>query len=182
MKYEAQTITLPSSLTCTIRSAEKADARAMIEHLLITNEESYFLMRYPEEIHTTLEDEESIIEDYSTSSNKLLLLAVVDNIIAGTCGIEPILDRMKIRHRAHFGIGVKKAYWNKGIGSLLLTRILEHAKTQNFTQIELGVYADNDRARHVYQKHGFTEWGCIKNAYKLKDNTYRDEIYMGLVF
>ena len=48
-----------------------------------------------------------------------------------------------------------------------------------YEQLELGVFDDNKRAQALYKKHGFEVWGCSKNAYKLKDGTYRDEIIMG---
>ena len=48
-----------------------------------------------------------------------------------------------------------------------------------YEQIELGVYSDNVKAQSLYKKHGFEVWGSVKNAYKLKDGTYRDEIMMG---
>ena len=48
-----------------------------------------------------------------------------------------------------------------------------------YEQVELGVFSDNKRAQALYKKHGFEVWGYSKNAYKLKDGTYRDEIIMG---
>ena len=48
-------------------------------------------------------------------------------------------------------------------------------------QMELGVYADNERAIHLYQKYGFEQCGIWKNAFKLKDGTYRDEILMSKI-
>ena len=41
-----------------------------------------------------------------------------------------------------------------------------------FEQVELGVYSDNDRARHMYKKMGFKEYGMNPRAFKLKDGTY----------
>ena len=53
---------------------------------------------------------------------------------------------------------------------------LHQAKENGLEQMELGVYADNERAIHLYQKYGFEQCGIWKNAFKLKDGTYRDEI------
>ena len=41
-----------------------------------------------------------------------------------------------------------------------------------FEQVELGVYSDNDRARHMYKEMGFKEYGMNPRAFKLKDGTY----------
>ncbi len=48
-------------------------------------------------------------------------------------------------------------------------RIKEQAKANGFEQVELGVYSDNDRARHMYRKMGFREYGMNPRAFKLKD-------------
>ena len=47
---------------------------------------------------------------------------------------------------------------------------------------KLGVYSDYDRARHMYKKMGFKEYGMNPRAFKLKDGTYRDEIIMAKIF
>ena len=72
----------------------------------------------------------------------------------------------------------KKKAWGLGLGKLLMEKALEQAKENGFTQVELGVFADNDRARYLYRKLGFTEMGCIPKAFCLKDGTYRDEVQM----
>ena len=51
-------------------------------------------------------------------------------------------------------------------------------QTLGFTQVELGVFADNERAIGLYRKLGFTEMGRIPKAFCLKDGTYRDEAQM----
>lgn len=48
-----------------------------------------------------------------------------------------------------------------------------------YEQIELGVFSDNEKAIALYKKFGFEVWGNVKNAFKLKDGTYQDEIIMG---
>ena len=55
---------------------------------------------------------------------------------------------------------------------------VRQAKENGFTQVELGVFADNERAIYLYRKLGFTEMGCIPKAFCLKDGTYRDEVQM----
>ena len=52
----------------------------------------------------------------------------------------------------------------------------------DITRAILGVYSDNDRARHMYKKMGFKEYGMNPRAFKLKDGTYRDEIIMANIF
>ena len=169
---------LKDNRVCTLRSAAVSDAAAIIDFLRISNTETYFMLRYPEEVTLTEDEEIGILKNWEDSSNKLFLLALIDGEIAGTCGIAPIAEYLKTKHRGHFGISVKQKYWGLGIGSLLIREILSFAKENGFDQIELGVYADNLRAQKLYERFGFVEWGRLPNAYKLKDGSYRDEINM----
>jgi SAM-dependent methyltransferase len=54
------------------------------------------------------------------------------------------------------------------------------APSLGYTQLELGVFSDNERAIRLYSRFGFQEWGRTKNAFRLGDGTCFDEILMGL--
>ena len=76
------------------------------------------------------------------------------------------------------GISVRKEYWGCGLGSYLMQLAIDQTRTNGFEQLELGVFSDNTRAIHLYEKVGFERCGTIPHAFKLKDGTYRDEIMM----
>lgn len=182
MIYAEKEYPLKDDRVCTLRSAAISDAAAMVKFLRISNEETYFMLRYPEEITLTEDEERAILKNWQEQPNKLLLLALIDDEIAGSCGITPIAEHLKTKHRGSFGISVKQKYWGLGIGSLLVREILSFAKRNGIEQVELGVYSDNLRAQRLYERFGFIEWGRLPNAYKLKDSSYRDEINMVLHF
>ncbi len=52
---------------------------------------------------------------------------------------------------------VKKEYRNRGIGSEILTFLIEKAKEMGFSEMTIGVDKDNETALHMYRKYGFTE-------------------------
>ncbi|MBQ8209770.1 MAG: GNAT family N-acetyltransferase [Clostridia bacterium] len=52
---------------------------------------------------------------------------------------------------------VKKDYRNQGIGSTILTFLIEKAKEMGFKEMTIGVDKDNINALHLYRKFGFTE-------------------------
>ena len=56
----------------------------------------------------------------------------------------------------------------------------KNAPAMGYTQMELGVYSDNERAIRLYETLGFERWGVLRCAFRLPDGTYRDEIQMGL--
>ena len=53
------------------------------------------------------------------------------------------------------GVGLLKAYRECGLGTKLISQVLELAKTQGFKLVELDVRVSNTRAIHVYGKLGF---------------------------
>lgn len=52
---------------------------------------------------------------------------------------------------------VKKEHRNQGIGSTILTFLIEKAREMGFREMTIGVDKDNANALHLYKKFGFTE-------------------------
>lgn len=163
-----------------LRSPLMEDAQALHEHKYKTSEESYFLARYPEEIQYNDRLKE-IITDTNESERDFFISAFVDGQLIGDAGVTTIRNHIKFRHRAYFGISIQEAYCDLGLGSIMLQEAIKLAKECGFEQLELGVFADNARAIHVYEKAGFRQVGVQPRAYKLKDCTYRDEVQMVLL-
>ncbi|EKQ54714.1 MULTISPECIES: GNAT family N-acetyltransferase [unclassified Clostridium] len=179
MIFEAKEIELKDGTTCILRSPEEHDADKMIEYLKMISEETYFMLRYPEEINITTDKEIELLKDNLNSNKDMMIAAFVNDELAGNAGIRCVSNHIKLKHRAVFGISIKEKYWNNGIGNALVREIIGQARRMGYEQIELGVFSDNEKANTLYKKYGFEVWGSTKNAYKLKDGTYRDEIIMG---
>ena len=111
--------------------------------------------------------------------DRMLLAVWINDRPIGSIGVNRVSPHIKMRHRAQFGISIERAYWNMGLGTILIKEALEAARKMGCEQVELGVYSDNERARALYRKLGFEEWGVVRNAYRLKDGAYCDEIMMG---
>ena len=79
MKLEKKIVTLKNGAVCILRSAEETDAQQMIDNLKITASETDFLLRYPEEVDYTLEQEQKILSDYAQSPRSLMLVAEIDS-------------------------------------------------------------------------------------------------------
>ena len=67
--------------TIVLRNAETYDAEDLIEYLKITASETPFLIREPEEIHLTLEQEENFIKNCIDAEREIMLIAAVDAAI-----------------------------------------------------------------------------------------------------
>ena len=172
------TVQLKNGMTAIIRSAELSDADALIENRIATVGQTDFLAAYPEEISLTHDDEENWILSFLEDKNTFLLVAEVGGKIAGTAYVVHAAQGIKYRHRAGFGISILKSFWGNGLGSALVSRAVKLAKDTEFERLELGVFADNERAIRLYEKSGFKKYGEVPKAFKLKDGSYRNEILM----
>ena len=178
MKLEERGVTLRDGTLALLRSPESSDAAQLNEYMRQTSGETHFMVRYPEECNQTLETAQKRLRAMLEDERSFMLAAFIDGELVGNCGVNEIADRLKMRHRASLGISIKKKAWGLGLGTVLISRALEQAKESGFTQVELGVFADNERAIYLYRKLGFTKMGCIPKAFCLKDGTYRDEVQM----
>ena len=181
MEFYKKEVELKDKTKCILRSPNENDAKDMIEYLKITSEETHFMIKYPEEIEITLEEEKEYIKDVASSDSEIMIAAFINNKLAGSAGIRCMNNHIKLKHRAIFGISIKEKYWNNGLGSTLIREIIEEAKKMGYEQIELSVFSDNEKAIRLYEKNGFEVWGKSKNAFKLKDGRYCDEIIMGII-
>ena len=171
-------VTLKDGTKVILRSPQPRDAAQLNEYLRLTSGETHYMVRYPEECDRTLGAAQKRLQAMEDHERSFMLAAFLDGELVGNCGVNAMSDHFKMRHRASLGISIKKKAWGLGLGTLLMEQALEQAKENGFTQVELGVFADNDRARYLYRKLGFTEMGCIPKAFCLKDGTYRDEVQM----
>lgn len=55
--------------------------------------------------------------------------------------------------------------WGKGWGEVLLNHCLGLAKDKGFDSLWLGVWEQNERGRHFYEKHGFLQTGTLEFPY-----------------
>lgn len=179
MRYEPREIALRNGVRCLLRSAEESDAPAMLEHLRVTAGETDFLLRYPEEVTLTEEQEREFLRDNLESPGKVMITAFVGEKLAGVTGVQGIGSRAKIRHRCSLGIALRQEFLGNGLGTALMEAALAQAAVMGFEQIELGVYEKNLRAQKLYARLGFDAWGVTKHAFRLRDGSYDDEILMG---
>jgi ribosomal-protein-alanine N-acetyltransferase len=63
-------------------------------------------------------------------------------------------------------MAVATSHWGQGIGSALLTALLDEAARRACTEVFLEVRADNPRAQQLYRRHGFTEAGLRRGYYQ----------------
>ena len=99
--------------------------------------------------------------------------------IAGTAGVESLGNKIKLRHRAEFGISVAREFWGLGIGRALTLGCIELAKQAGYSQLELDVVGENRRAMALYESVGFREYGRNPRGFRGK-NGWQELVLMRL--
>lgn len=162
----------------TLRSAEEKDAESLIDFLKITSTETPFLIREPEEITLSVEQEQSFIRAKKDSKKELLLIAEIGGKHIGNCSLMNMGGYRRYRHRCDIAIALYQKYCGLGIGKAMLETILDIAEKTGYEQAELEVIADNKSAIALYEKLGFKIYGTFPDNMKYKDGSYADAYWM----
>ena len=157
-----------------LRNATEDDAEILIEYLKVTSAETRFLIREPDEITVTVEQEKAFIQRQNEEEGDIMLLGFLDGQFVGNCALNSY-GRFRFRHRVSLGIALYQKYTGLGIGRAMMETVIRLAKEMGYEQLELEVVADNERAIALYKKMGFEICGTTPKAMKYKDDTYADE-------
>ena len=161
-----------------LRNAEEEDAEDLIQYLRVVSGETPFLVREPEEIMLTIEQEQNFLREKKASDKELMLIAVVNGKHAGNCSIMQLGTNRRYAHRCQVGVALYQEYCGRGIGKKMLQAVLQKAKEAGYEQAELEVMKENERAISLYKQLGFEEYGVFPQNVKYKDGTYADAVWM----
>ena len=178
MEYASKEVLLKSGKTCLLRVAEESDAETLLEYLKVTSGETPYMGREPEEVRASVEEEVEFIRKKRENPWALHLLAFADGVLAGSCSFAGNSERIRMRHRCTVGISLYRAFWGMGIGTVLLGEILDAAGTVGYEQAELEVVSTNEAAVGLYKKFGFQVTGTIPRAFRYRDGSYANFLFM----
>lgn len=148
-----------------IERARPEDAAALLEYLKIIGGETENLSFGSEGVPLSVEQERAYLQSQAESTDNAQYLAKVNGEIIGTASLNRKYNRM--RHRAEFGISLKKAWWGCGAASALAEAILAFAKESGVEQLNLEVRSDNARAIRLYEKLGFRKLCTFPAFFKI---------------
>lgn len=152
-----------------IRAAEPEDAAALAA-----------MMNTPRAYSGTLQLPYPSVELWTerlsrlTDNGRTLLLAEApDGTPVGHTGLW-VDPKPRRRHVADFGIAVRDDWQGRGVGSALMTALVDLADNWlGLTRLELTVYTDNEAAIALYRRFGF-EHEATCRAYALRGGRYVD--------
>ncbi|MDP8611820.1 GNAT family N-acetyltransferase [Serratia marcescens] len=113
-------------------------------------------------------------------SSLIRLVALIDGLVVGDMVLR-VETNPRRKHVASIGIGVRDDRAGCGVGSALLTAMIDLADNWlNLHRLELTVYADNEGAIALYRKFGFEQEGRSPD-YAFRSGAYVDVLHMGRV-
>lgn len=126
------------------------------------------------------EEEESIKEKIiNRGKNQYWYVAEENGKVIGL-GILMNHGNLRKKHVGVITLMVNSDYQNKGVGSLLMDKLINLSESLNIIRLELCVFRYNYKAINLYKKFGFKEEG-IKVKSALKNGEYIDEIMMARI-
>lgn len=100
-----------------------------------------------------------------------------DGAIIGAIGLM-VRANPRTRHVGSIGIFVHTDWQNQGVGTVLMKTVLDLADNWlMLVRVELEVFANNERARHLYETLGFELEGRRRMAV-IQNGAYIDELMM----
>ncbi|WP_419748823.1 N-acetyltransferase family protein [Clostridium perfringens] len=134
-----------------------------------------------ENILSNKDEEEELIKEkiINRGKNQYWYVAEENGKVIGL-GILMNHGNLRRKHVGVITLIVNSDYQNKGVGSLLMDKLINLSKSLNIIRLELCVFRDNYKAINLYKKFGFKEEG-IKVKSALKNGEYIDEIMMARI-
>lgn len=161
-----------------IRKATLADAEKILQIQKEVVKEGMFLTTSTEEFNQTVEQQKDWMRKIIDSNKETMLVAENPNGVIGWI-VFLSTNRIRLSHTGSFGMMIDKDYRGKGVGKLLIRRLLDWAELNPFIEkVSLGVFSTNERAIALYKKMGFIEEGRKIREFKMENGDYVDDILM----
>jgi ribosomal protein S18 acetylase RimI-like enzyme len=112
-----------------------------------------------------------------------VLVAVSGSEVLGYARIGRHMRVESNRHVLHFeALAVAPSARNRGVGNLLVAGLIDEAQRRGARKLGLRALSTNDRAIRLYEKHGFTLEGRLREEIRLPDGSYVDDLWFSLFF
>lgn len=160
-----------------LRALEPADIPLLHARMNDREVTRNITLRYP----VSVADEERFVAEAQISYQNAIFAvdALDDGQLIGVVGLRGATPENRT---ATLGVTISdKTRWDQGLGTdIVLTACRFGFEEMDLARIELWVLADNDRARHVYEKLGFQYEGTARQR-SFKGGRRLDEQLYGLL-
>ena len=105
------------------------------------------------------------------------LVALIDSKIVGWCALSPVSSRCVYSGLAEVSVYIHTDYLRKGIGLVLLTKLVEESEANGIWTLQAGIISENTASIKLHEKAGFRIVGHREKLGKLH-GVWRDAILL----
>ncbi len=174
---EPKTVTLRDGASVRLRSPDQADAAGMLAYIDEVRRDCDGIMLSPQDDLPTLEWEKNWVRDNREGVGVQILVEDPTGRQIALCSVNAG-KLARLRHDGSVGISIRKPWRDRGLGTTLMHELIAWAQANETLQtLSLGVFADNARAIHVYERCGFVATG--RHRWRaFRGGRYIDEVLM----
>lgn len=114
---------------------------------------------------------------YSSHDLECSIVCLDGDKIVGWAALSPVSSRCVYSGVGENSIYVKQDARGKGVGNILLGRLIEIAEDRGFWTIQTGIFPENSASLALHLKHGFREVGRREKIGKM-NGVWRDVLFM----
>jgi phosphinothricin acetyltransferase len=105
------------------------------------------------------------------------LVAIENNEVLGWAALTPVSGRCVYAGVAEVSVYVSAKSRGKGIGKLLLEKLIEESEKHNIWTLQAGVFPENSSSLKIHEAVGFRKIGLREKIGKMK-GTWRDTVLL----
>ncbi|WP_369814416.1 N-acetyltransferase family protein [Lysinibacillus sp. ZYM-1] len=146
-----------------VREALVSDSEQMLKIQLQALAEQKYLLTTLEEFNQTIEEQEKWIEQKQENERDVIFVAELEGEIVGWLMFQSPPQK-RISHTGTFGMVVASNIRGQGVGTLLLTKLIDWATVNPFIEkVCLGVFSTNEKLLNYIRK-----WAFLKKVVKFE--------------
>lgn len=162
---------------CRIYNQGIEDRVATLETELRTPDERAAWLAAKGPRHPVIVAETTAGPEPETIANRPPTARAANSAILGWGSLNQFNPREAYRHVVDFSIYVERAYRGKGVGKVLLARLIELAREHGYHKMVLSAFPSNSGGMALYERMGFRTVGVYKEQGML-DDRWVDTIIM----
>lgn len=175
--FEEKAVTLRDGASVLLRPPREEDAEAMLAYLDALRRETDFILYAPQDALPTLDEERAIARSWRDKPNSIAITAWHGEELISICDCSGSRFHRE-RHKRGIGISIRQGWCGRGLGTVLMNELVDQARRQGATLLELTVFAHNARAIALYRKCGFVECGRKPRDLQYADGRHADTLVM----
>lgn len=137
------------------------------------------MVRYPDEVTTTDEQQSELLIRKLTVPHDLFLVVEADAQIIGIGFLNGSALR-RFGHEVTLAVAILRDFWGKGVGTALIREMLAWSDSRAIVRVSLEVVETNTRAIQLYESFGFVYEGRLR-ARRRHGDVYLDNLVMARV-